>query len=178
MNTAATAQEQGREAASRRCGDATARRPAPRCANHTMAVGIPPGPVTYPWGGVASLKRGLMFRSCSPPTRPASCSLPPTYSPRRAQGFRGLLASASNVQADNRTLKELLENFRAWVLRLRDEEDSAHYRPRVRSLAAFGRRAPCTWLLLVRSGRSANWLNSKKPACEAVRREAEEDWGR
>ena len=36
-------------------------------------------------------------------------------SPRRAQGFRGLLASASNVQADNRTLKELPENFRAWV---------------------------------------------------------------
>jgi hypothetical protein len=33
-------------------------------------------------------------------------------------------------------------------------------------------------LRLVRSGRSADWLKSKNPACEAVRREAEEDWGR
>ena len=29
-----------------------------------------------------------------------------------------------------------------------------------------------------RSGRSPEWLKSKNPACEAVRREAEEDWGR
>jgi bifunctional non-homologous end joining protein LigD len=29
-----------------------------------------------------------------------------------------------------------------------------------------------------RSGRCADWLKMKKPACEAVRREAEEDWGR
>jgi ATP-dependent DNA ligase len=29
-----------------------------------------------------------------------------------------------------------------------------------------------------RSGRSRDWLKSKNPACEAVRREAEEDWGR
>jgi bifunctional non-homologous end joining protein LigD len=29
-----------------------------------------------------------------------------------------------------------------------------------------------------RSGRSPDWLKSKKPACEAVRREAEEDWGK
>jgi bifunctional non-homologous end joining protein LigD len=29
-----------------------------------------------------------------------------------------------------------------------------------------------------RSGRSSDWLKSKNPACEAVRREAEEDWGR
>jgi len=29
-----------------------------------------------------------------------------------------------------------------------------------------------------RSGRSPNWLKSKNPACEAVRREEEEDWGR
>jgi bifunctional non-homologous end joining protein LigD len=29
-----------------------------------------------------------------------------------------------------------------------------------------------------RSGRSPDWLKSKNPACEAVRREAEEDWGR
>ena len=28
-----------------------------------------------------------------------------------------------------------------------------------------------------RSGRSADWLKSKNPACEAVRRETEEDWG-
>jgi bifunctional non-homologous end joining protein LigD len=28
-----------------------------------------------------------------------------------------------------------------------------------------------------RSGRSSDWLKSKNPACEAVRREAEEDWG-
>jgi bifunctional non-homologous end joining protein LigD len=28
------------------------------------------------------------------------------------------------------------------------------------------------------SGRSADWLKSKNPACEAVRRKAEEDWGR
>ena len=27
-----------------------------------------------------------------------------------------------------------------------------------------------------RSGRSPNWVKSKNPACEAVRREAEEDW--
>jgi bifunctional non-homologous end joining protein LigD len=26
------------------------------------------------------------------------------------------------------------------------------------------------------SGRSPDWLKSKNPACEAVRREAEEDW--
>jgi bifunctional non-homologous end joining protein LigD len=29
-----------------------------------------------------------------------------------------------------------------------------------------------------RSGRSSDWLKSKNPACAAVRREAEEDWGR
>jgi ATP-dependent DNA ligase len=29
-----------------------------------------------------------------------------------------------------------------------------------------------------RSGRSPDWLKSKNPACEAVRREAEEDWGK
>ena len=29
-----------------------------------------------------------------------------------------------------------------------------------------------------RSGSSAHWLKSKNPASEAVRREAEEDWGR
>jgi hypothetical protein len=29
-----------------------------------------------------------------------------------------------------------------------------------------------------RSGRSPDWLKSKNPACEAVRREAEENWGR
>jgi bifunctional non-homologous end joining protein LigD len=29
-----------------------------------------------------------------------------------------------------------------------------------------------------RSGRSPDWLKSKNPACEAVKREAEEDWGR
>jgi hypothetical protein len=28
------------------------------------------------------------------------------------------------------------------------------------------------------SGRSPDWLKSKNPACEAVRREAEEDWGK
>jgi bifunctional non-homologous end joining protein LigD len=27
-------------------------------------------------------------------------------------------------------------------------------------------------------GRSPDWLKSKNPACEAVRREGEEDWGR
>ena len=29
-----------------------------------------------------------------------------------------------------------------------------------------------------RSGRSPDWLKMKNPACEAVRREAEEEWGR
>lgn len=29
-----------------------------------------------------------------------------------------------------------------------------------------------------RSGRSVHWLKMKNPACEAVRREAEEDWGK
>ena len=29
-----------------------------------------------------------------------------------------------------------------------------------------------------RSGRSPDWLKMKNPACEAVKREAEEDWGR
>ena len=29
-----------------------------------------------------------------------------------------------------------------------------------------------------RSGRSPDWLKSKNPACEAVRREEEEDWGK
>ena len=29
-----------------------------------------------------------------------------------------------------------------------------------------------------RSGRTPDWLKMKNPACEAVRREAEEDWGR
>ncbi|HEY6602503.1 MAG TPA: DNA ligase [Xanthobacteraceae bacterium] len=29
-----------------------------------------------------------------------------------------------------------------------------------------------------RSGRSPDWLKSKNPVCEAVRREAEEDWGK
>jgi bifunctional non-homologous end joining protein LigD len=30
---------------------------------------------------------------------------------------------------------------------------------------------------LYRSGRSRDWLKMKNPTCEAVRREAEEDWG-
>jgi hypothetical protein len=29
-----------------------------------------------------------------------------------------------------------------------------------------------------RSGRSPDWLKSKNPACAAVKREAEEDWGK
>ena len=29
-----------------------------------------------------------------------------------------------------------------------------------------------------RSGRSQDWLKMKNPACEAVRREAEEDWSK
>jgi bifunctional non-homologous end joining protein LigD len=29
-----------------------------------------------------------------------------------------------------------------------------------------------------RSSRSSDWLKMKNPACEAVKREAEEDWGR
>ena len=29
-----------------------------------------------------------------------------------------------------------------------------------------------------RSGRSSDWLKMKNPACEAVKREAEEEWGR
>ena len=29
-----------------------------------------------------------------------------------------------------------------------------------------------------RSGRSPDWIKSKNPACEAVRREAEEDWSK
>ena len=29
-----------------------------------------------------------------------------------------------------------------------------------------------------RSGRSPDWLKMKNPACEAVKREVEEDWGR
>ncbi len=29
-----------------------------------------------------------------------------------------------------------------------------------------------------RSGRSPDWLKMKNPACSAVKREAEEDWGR
>jgi hypothetical protein len=29
-----------------------------------------------------------------------------------------------------------------------------------------------------RSGRSPDWLKMKNPACEAVKREAEEDWGK
>jgi hypothetical protein len=28
------------------------------------------------------------------------------------------------------------------------------------------------------SGRSPDWLKSKNPACEAARREAEEEWGK
>jgi hypothetical protein len=28
------------------------------------------------------------------------------------------------------------------------------------------------------SGRSPDWLKSKNPACAAVKREAEEDWGK
>ena len=31
---------------------------------------------------------------------------------------------------------------------------------------------------LYRSGRSKDWLKMKNPACEAVKREAEKDWGR
>jgi bifunctional non-homologous end joining protein LigD len=31
---------------------------------------------------------------------------------------------------------------------------------------------------IYRSGRSSDWLKMKNPACEAVKREAEEDWGR
>ena len=31
---------------------------------------------------------------------------------------------------------------------------------------------------MYRSGRSPDWLKMKNPACAAVKREAEEDWGR
>ena len=42
-------------------------------------------------------------------------------------------------------------------------------------------RLPTTFRLrfgYYRSGRSPDWLKSKNPACEAARREAEEDWGK
>ena len=48
----------------------------------------------------------------------------------------------------------------------------------------WGSRTPARWVLskrktsTYRSGRSPDWLKSKNPACEAVRREAEEDWAR
>jgi hypothetical protein len=31
---------------------------------------------------------------------------------------------------------------------------------------------------MYRSGRSPDWLKSKNPACAAMKREVEEDWGR
>ena len=34
----------------------------PRCWQSYHGRRYPPGPVTYPWGGVASLKRGLMLQ--------------------------------------------------------------------------------------------------------------------
>jgi hypothetical protein len=45
----------------------------------------------------------------------------------------------------------------------------------VSTLLASG---PMRTISLYRSGRSPDWLKMKNPACEAVRREAEEDWGR
>jgi hypothetical protein len=43
-----------------------------------------------------------------------------------------------------------------------------------------GAKRTFDWAALIwrRSGRSPDWIKSKNPACEAVRREAEEDWGR
>jgi hypothetical protein len=32
--------------------------------------------------------------------------------------------------------------------------------------------------IFLRSGRSPDWLKMKNPGCSAVKREAEEDWGR
>jgi hypothetical protein len=46
--------------------------------------------------------------------------------------------------------------------------------PLVRMAARSRQRKTSTY----RSGRSPDWLKSKNPACEAVRREAEEDWGK
>jgi hypothetical protein len=40
-----------------------------------------------------------------------------------------------------------------------------------------GHRVETAWLLH-RSGRSPHWIKVKNPAAPAVKREAEEDWGR
>jgi hypothetical protein len=45
-----------------------------------------------------------------------------------------------------------------------------------RCLCNFDQNQPM--LISYRSGRSSDWLKSKNPACAAVKREAEEDWGR
>ena len=52
-------------------------------------------------------------------------------------------------------------------------------RPYSRTPARWGSRALCRSQRPrpTRSGRPPDWLKSKNPACEAVRREAEEDWG-
>ncbi len=102
---------QGRRGASiaavMRC-DGPSAGPALRQSYHGRRY--PPKAITYPWGGVASLKRGLMLQKLLAAHKAGQFFGQHTHLAER-KAFAACWR-ASNVQADNRTLKELPENFR------------------------------------------------------------------
>jgi ATP-dependent DNA ligase len=88
------------------------------------------------------------------------------------------------MRADSAILQRLIHT-RCWfaplILRLGANQHLAHPGDIVfRRACAMGlegivsKRKDSTY----RSGRSPDWLKSKNPACEAVKREAKKDWGK
>jgi ATP-dependent DNA ligase len=84
------------------------------------------------------------------------------------------------MRAESAILQRLIHMtcwFTPLILRLRANQHLAHPGDIVFRHACAGivsKRLGSRY----RSGRSTDWLKSKNPAARAVRREAEEDWGR
>ena len=88
------------------------------------------------------------------------------------------------MRADSAILQRLIHMtcwFTPLILRLGANQHLAHSGDIVfRHACAMGLEGIVSKRLgsRYRSGRSTDWLKSKNPATRAVRREAEEDWGR
>ena len=118
--------------------------------DHAASISPPaaPQPVAIT---LAQLRRAAINGSLQPPRsrrptiNPSCCCLPVALllAPRRIALFRAHLRRQPNPHSQGRGA-------------------SAHHRPRVRSLAAFGRRPTCTWLR--RSSPASETLHTSGPS--------------